>query len=159
MSFLNIPIILIYLCPFTSVERKLAKGQGNNFAILSEPFIQPQTKTYSVFCSCFSTAVSHPTNTSSQPRIPAPTTPDIQGEGQTWFALLCWTVSKSWRVASCHVAHINPSSPNNWSKTNFSFFNLWPAMWNGMEKLAGDLLFGLKLVNLSILPMLFILFV
>ena len=34
----------------------------------------------------------------------------------------------------------------------------WANVWYSMEKLAGDLLFGLKLVKLSILPMLFVQF-
>ena len=38
-------------------------------------------------------------------------------------------------------------------------FNLWPAVWYSMEKLAGDFLFGLTFVKLSILPMLSIPFV
>ena len=35
---------------------------------------------------------------------------------------------------------------------------MWAVLyvWYSVEKLAGDLLFGLRLVNLSILPMLFI---
>ena len=45
------------------------------------------------------------------------------------------------------------------SKTNFSFQFVASYVWYSMEKLTGDLLSGLKLVKLSILPMLFILFV
>ena len=45
------------------------------------------------------------------------------------------------------------------SKANFSFQFMTTYVWYSMEKLAGDLLLGLKLVKLSILPMLFIQFV
>ena len=41
-------------------------------------------------------------------------------------------------------------------KANFSLQFMARYVWYSMEKLAGDLLFGLKLVKLSILPMLFI---
>ena len=46
-----------------------------------------------------------------------------------------------------------------WSKANFSFQLIASYVWYSMEELAGDLLFGLKLVKLSILPTLFIHFV
>ena len=45
------------------------------------------------------------------------------------------------------------------SKANFSFQFIASYVWYSMEKLAGDLLFGLNLVKLSILPKLFIQFV
>ena len=44
----------------------------------------------------------------------------------------------------------NPSSANSWSKANFSFQFMAGYVWYSMEKLAGDLLFGLKLMKLSI---------
>ena len=50
-------------------------------------------------------------------------------------------------------------STNSRSKANFSFQFMTSYVWYSMEKLSGDLLFGLKLVQLSILPMLFIQFV
>ena len=54
---------------------------------------------------------------------------------------------------------INPLSPKSRSKTNFSFQFTASYVWYSMENLAGDLLFGLKFVKLSILPTLFIHFV
>ena len=50
-------------------------------------------------------------------------------------------------------------SPKSWSKANFSFQFIASYMLYTMEKLAGDLLLGLKFVKLSILPTLFIQFV
>ena len=47
---------------------------------------------------------------------------------------------------------VNPFSPNSRSKENFSFQFIASYVWYSMENLAGDLLFGLKLVKLSILP-------
>ena len=43
-----------------------------------------------------------------------------------------------------------------WSKTDFSFLFMTTYVWYSMEKLGGDLLFGLKFVKLSTLPTLFI---
>ena len=54
---------------------------------------------------------------------------------------------------------INPLSPKSRSKTNFSFQFTASYVWYSMENLAGDLLFGLKFVKLSILPTFFIHFV
>ena len=45
------------------------------------------------------------------------------------------------------------------SKTNFSIQFIASYVWYSMENLAGDVLLGLKLVKLSILPTLFIHFV
>ena len=46
------------------------------------------------------------------------------------------------------------------SRSNTNFYQFMASyVWNSTEKLAGDLLFGLKLVKLSILPMLSIQFV
>ena len=46
----------------------------------------------------------------------------------------------------------NPLSPNSRSKTNFSFQFIASYVWYSMESLAGDLMLGVKLVKLSILP-------
>ena len=50
------------------------------------------------------------------------------------------------------------TSSNSRSKANFSFQFMTSCVWYSMEKLAGNLLFGLKLVKLSVLSMLFIQF-
>ena len=47
---------------------------------------------------------------------------------------------------------VDPSSSNSKSKANFSFQFIASYVWYTVEKLAGDLLFGLKFVKLSILP-------
>ena len=47
--------------------------------------------------------------------------------------------------------HFNPFSTNSRPKANFSFQFMASYVWYSMEKLAGDLLFGLKLVKRSIL--------
>ena len=57
------------------------------------------------------------------------------------------------------IRFLNPLSTSSRSNANFSFQFIASYVWYSMENLAGDLLFGLKLVKLSILPMLFIQFV
>ena len=57
------------------------------------------------------------------------------------------------------LSFFNPLNPNSRSKANFFFQFIASYVRYIMEKLAGDLLFGLKFVKLSILPTLFIHFV
>ena len=46
------------------------------------------------------------------------------------------------------ATHYQLPNTNSWSKTNFSFQFIVSYVWYSVEKLAGDLLFGLKLVKL-----------
>ena len=64
----------------------------------------------------------------------------------------------NWIPHTLHYQY-NPLSTNSRSKANFFFQFIASYVWYSMEKLAGDLLSGLKLVKPSILQTVFIHFV
>ena len=76
-----------------------------------------------------------------------------------WIKLI--SIWKAWNRGERQLGHhlVNSFSPNSWSTANFSFQFIASYVWYSMEKLADDLLFGLKFVKLSVLPTIFIHFV
>ena len=76
---------------------------------------------------------------------------------KTPFFLLHWSRSDFLRSITFSFSYL--LSLNSRSKANFSFQFIASYLWYSKENLAGDLLFGLKFVEPSILPTLFIHFV
>ena len=79
-----------------------------------------------------------------------------------WWMFLCssWSREIHWfafLLLRAPVCSARAWLCNSWSKANVSFQFIASYVWYSMENLAGDLLFGLKFVKLSILPTLFIL--
>ena len=152
---------------------------------LLESFWPPFAEPFFTFCSCVKhfqilSVSSAPTDATAWPsgdmaihstrdRCPCSSATRVMAG---YFQIVNWLLEKPWPDRSSlycrdHKRPLtwrswtkrNPLSTNSRSRRNFSFQFMVSYVWYSMEKLAGDPLFGLKLVKLSILPTLFTQFV